>query len=232
MWQPHVLGSGLLFGKVVYSGLLWPGPSPLWVSFFPLCRGDRSTYLIDCWGDSTGDWPVAWLTEGAKSMLVPVTMHPGDTTHLCVHAHTHTHTHTHTHLCTPAYLLSTVKTPKVKQSQQEFWAQKVCLPSWSNTHPSSHENYVHLTPHSSLRDPHGFIQTAGQAVAAVRHKNGPVWTAWSPPSLWVPGCPRLGLTSKSHFLHWAARTAGSKVKLPPQLRSWNWVLLHYSLAVG
>lgn len=68
----------------------------------------------------------------------------------------------------------------------------MCLPSWSNTHPSSHENYVHLTPHPALRDPHGFIHTAGQALAAVRHKKGPVWTAWSPPSLRCQAAPDWG----------------------------------------
>ena len=205
---------GWFSGRWYILCCLWPGLFLSESQSLHLYRGDHDTHLIGFWGNSVRDWPVTWLTESAKSILVPsspfmwVTMHPGEP-HMCVRTHIHMHTGT------PEYLLSTVKTPIVKRSQQEFWAQKASLTSWSNTHSLSHEKYVRLTPHSTMRDTPCIIWIAAQALPAVRHTSGPVWTAWSPPSLWAPGYPRSGLTSESHLPNWAARTAGSKVSCLP-----------------
>lgn len=204
--------AGWFSGRWYILCCLWPGPFLSESQSLHLYRGDHATYLTGCWGDSETD-----QLPGLQKVLNPYwSLLPHLRGLLCTLVnHTCVHTHIYMHTGTPEYLLSTVKTPIVKRSQQEFWAQKASLTSWSNTHSLSHEKYVRLTPHSTMRDTPCIIWTAAQALPAVRHTRGPIWTAWSPPSLWAPGYPRSGLTSESHLPNWAARTAGSKIRCLP-----------------
>lgn len=199
--------------------------------FFPLCRGDHKyTQYTPQWllrgfiRRLTSSLAYRWRCEihigPSPSSFTWVTMHSGD---VCAH----------THICTqvpPAYLLSIVKMPKVKQSQQELWAQKACLLPETIPIPQVMKN-MFIWLYIPARDPHSIIQTSGQASQGCQTHQWALSEHRGLHLLLVPGCPRSGLTSKSHLLHWAARTAGSKVNCL-LLRSQNRILLHYSLAVG